>query len=152
MSRRRSNLNADCIEEDIALAKRPVMVMCEADFDDAIDKEARTRGLSKGALVRLATARFIGYDESLVNVRSERRRKYATAEERAEAAKRRAKDKRDAEREALLAYERGNAAEANRIMMEYLQRRKAEDAELDARADAAENDGDNTTADTADDE
>ena len=119
-------------------AKRPMMVLVEGDFDDAIDKFAASRGLSKGALVRLATAVYIGYDTSLVNVRSERRRKYATAEERAEAQKRRSKDKRDAEREALLAIQRGNQAEAINIMQAYLERRKAEDAALDARNDGTD--------------
>lgn len=127
------------------MAKRPVMVMCETDFDDAIDKAASEKGISKGALVRLATARFIGYDESLVNVRSERRRKYATPEEREAAAKARAKDKRDSEREALLAIQRGNQAEAIKIMQEYLERRKAENAALEASANesSVEDDDDN---------
>ncbi len=112
------------------MAKRPIMVMVDEAFDDEIDAYAALRGLSKGALLRLATAKEIGYDVSLVNVRSERRRKYATAEEREAAAKARQKDKRDSEREALLAIQRGNQAEAISIMEAYLARRKAEDAPI----------------------
>lgn len=102
------------------MTKQGIMIQVDSEFADALDSAARTAGQIRSVFIRSALASYIGYDKP-VNIRNERRRKYATAAERAAAAALRAQKKNAAERDAFAALKAGNTVEAQRIMQEYEQ-------------------------------
>ena len=101
------------------MTKQGIMIQVDSEFADALDAAAQAEHQIRSVFIRAALAAHIGYTAP-VNQRSTRRRKYASAQERADAAKKRAQHKAVAERAAFKAAEQGDTAEAMRIMQEYL--------------------------------
>lgn len=101
------------------MTKQGIMIQVDSEFADALDSAANLAGQIRSVFIRAALAQHIGYTAP-VNQRITRRRKYASAEERADAAKLRAQMKNKAETAAFDAMRKGDQAEALRIMAEYI--------------------------------
>lgn len=97
-----------------------------AQFSEALDAEllafAEERDTSKADIIRKAVAAWIGYDLD-AEPSGERRRKYATIQERNDAMKARAKEKREINKQLLRAIELGEREETIRALAASLKRR-----------------------------
>lgn len=110
----------------IALAiKDTVVFQASEEFNEALAEFAQNNDRSKANVIREAVAAFINYDLS-AEPKTERRRKYASKEERDAAMKLRAKERRDTTRAILQAIERGERDEAIRAMAASLKKRDGE--------------------------
>jgi protein associated with RNAse G/E len=109
------------------MAKTQVLFTCSEEFKEALGTYAQVNRLSAAEVIREAVARFIKYDIS-TEVVDDKRKKYANAEERKEAQRKRQKTERENVR-LLLQYYAKEQREIDAAILENSLKRKGVDVE-----------------------
>lgn len=101
------------------MSANTIMFNVSDQFQEALDQFVGEKNESRAAIVRQAVAKFIKYDLASEPATT-RKSKYASAEERKEAQKARAKKRRELTRQLLAAYEAEDSEEAIKALVESL--------------------------------
>ena len=104
------------------MAKDTQVFQLSDSFKDHLATWAQTNNRSVSDVIREAVAQFTDYDLE-GEPETERRRKYATLQERNDAMKARAKERRDIQRELVEAIRRGEKIEAIEALAASLKRK-----------------------------